>query len=151
MLIWYKNCLFEFERVYSFLVPDLFTALCSGTSLTCKGPLRSHQFGIQTELRPLKSTPIRRDGLNRVLQEHYIVHRALTRWEGPRHASFATFRARLSFISTWPREGKPSFEALSAAGFFYVGNYLIICYRRQRSSYVWSSQHSIARHELVST
>ena len=76
---------------------------------------------------PEQSTLIRREGLNRVLQELNFMHMALIRWEGPRHASFVIVSAQLlSFVSTLPKEGKPSPEALRAAGFFYIANYLII-------------------------
>jgi hypothetical protein len=75
---------------------------------------------------PEQSTPIGQKDMNRVLQT-YIMHRALIRWEGPRHSSFITLSAWLiSLDFTWPREGKPSPEELRAAGFFYVDKYLII-------------------------
>ena len=55
------------------------------------------------------------------------MHRALIRWEGPRHSSFITFSTRLLFFNfTWPSEGKTLHEALRAVGFLYVGNYLIV-------------------------
>jgi hypothetical protein len=74
---------------------------------------------------PEQSTPISPEDLNRALQEHCIMHRSLIRWEGPRHAYFTTFSARLfSFDSTWSRVGRPTTVALIAAGFFYVGKYL---------------------------
>ena len=65
------------------------------------------------------------------------MHRALIRREGPRHTSVATFSARLfTFDSTWPRKGNPSREALSAAGFFYVGNSLITSVTDERGASV---------------
>ena len=65
------------------------------------------------------------------------MHRALIRWEGPRYSSFITFSPRLlSCDFIWSREGKSSPEVLSAAGFFYVGNYLIISFTDDRGGSV---------------
>jgi hypothetical protein len=69
--------------------------------------------------RPEISAPIRPEALNRML-EHYIMHRALVRWDGLRHTSFNLYSARLLSFDNWTKHMKPTPKALSAAGFFHV-------------------------------
>ena len=60
-----------------------------------------------------------------MLQERYIMHRTLIRWEGAKAFILYKFQCTAPFDFTCPREWKSSPKDLSAAGFFYVGNYLI--------------------------
>ena len=98
----------------------LSTALCSGKSLTCTRPFQISLIWNTYRIQAPNNLPPFTE------RNWTACCRALIRREGRRHASLATFSARLlSSNSTWPREVKRSPEALIAAGFFYVGNYLL--------------------------
>ncbi len=77
------------------------------------------------EYRPnsVPDTPVsvRPGTLERTLADHYIIHRALVRWDRPRHPAFNTYSAGLrSFDKAWPRDSKPTAETLSAAWLFLL-------------------------------
>ena len=70
---------------------------------------------------------VRPETLERAVTDHYIMHRALVRWDGRRHPAFNTYSARLrSFDKALPHDSKRTAEALSAAWFFYIGADLVI-------------------------
>ena len=68
---------------------------------------------------PENSGGIRTESLILRLTEHFVMNRAMTRWDGPPYTSYSTNEARLrSFVITnWPQGMKPAREILSAAGF----------------------------------
>jgi hypothetical protein len=55
-------------------------------------------------------------------------NRAIRQWLGPRHPdrNLAATRLRTFRHAKWPREGKPSNEALADAGFYYEGESQIL-------------------------
>ena len=133
-----KHCLYGFERLFSFLVPNLSTTLCSGTSLTCKRPF---------QISPIWNTD-RIQVPNNLLPFPERAWTACCRstipctghWYDGRgrglHPLLPLARGSFYFVSTWQREGKHSPDALSVAGFFYVGNYLIISVTDDRGASV---------------
>jgi hypothetical protein len=77
------------------------------------------QHGVQTEFPP------------RVSQSHvnrtFVMHKALVRWDGPKHYTYDTYSARLLSFRKWPQDKKPTHESLSFVGFFCIGrNYVLI-------------------------
>ena len=74
--------------------------------------------------RPDTPVSVRPGTLERALADHYIMHRALVRWDGPRDPAFNTYSAGLrSFDKAWPRDSKPTAETLCAAGFFLLQSF----------------------------
>ena len=79
----------------------------------------------RTNSGPGTPVSVRPETLERALHDHYIMHRALVRWDGPRHPALNTYGARLRcFDKSWQHD-KPTAEVLSAA-WFYIGTDLVI-------------------------
>ena len=133
-----KHCLFGFERLcflFSFLTYPLHYAPEHHWHVSVH--FRYHLYRIQNDFRPRTIYSHLPRGLEPHAERVSCHVQGSYDGRGPKSAFFATFSAGLlSFDSTWPREGNPLPEILSAAGFFYVGNSLIISVTNDKGSWV---------------
>ena len=102
--------------VRSFKVADGYWSLSGG----CKIRERLAVNKQPAQIHILNSVLIRPETPNRMLDMHYTMRRTLLRWDGPKHTSFSTYRARSPSFDDWPKDTKPASETLSSAGFFHV-------------------------------
>jgi len=65
------------------------------------------------------------DRIAPILSALFFMSEATTRWKELRPIAYDTYDARLRSFFTWPKHMHPAPTALSTAGFFYAGMYII--------------------------